>query len=290
MIRIGIVGSDNSHALAFSQLANVERAYGDEARVVAICGADPTRTREVADKGQIASIVSTPQDMLEHVDAAMVVYRHGDLHADNALPFLEAGVPTFVDKPFSISLDGARRMLSVASRTGALLTSFSSLRFCPDTIALTQAAAAAGPLRIGTFSGPCDFRSEYGGPFFYGTHTIEIALHLFGEAVRSVSTASHGGNVTATLRFDGGALVTLNLMGEAHYVFHGLVIGESGYAAAPISSTGAYQEGMSRFLEMIRSGSRPLGDAQMLNPIRILHAIVRSVATNGDAVEIAAVE
>jgi hypothetical protein len=36
MLRIGIVGSDNSHALAYGSLLNVEQAAGDAARAVAI--------------------------------------------------------------------------------------------------------------------------------------------------------------------------------------------------------------------------------------------------------------
>ena len=290
MIRIGIVGSDNSHAVAFSQLANVEKAYGDEARVVAICGAEPARTQEVAEKGQIERIVAGPEAMLGAVDAAMVVYRHGDLHMAGALPFLEAGLPVFVDKPFAVNLADARRMEEVALRTGAPLTSFSTIRICPETVALIEAAKAAGPLRVGTFTGPCDFNSEYAGPFFYGTHSIELALALFGEDVQSVSTASHGGIVASALRFGSGALVTLNLTTNASYVFHGLVVGKDGWTAAATGTKDTYRTGMSIFLDMVRTGRRPFSDEQLLNPIRIMHAIAKSVAAGGAEVTVASVD
>ena len=36
-MRIGIVGSDNSHALAYAKIANVEKSFGDH-RVIMISG------------------------------------------------------------------------------------------------------------------------------------------------------------------------------------------------------------------------------------------------------------
>jgi predicted dehydrogenase len=133
MIRVGIVGSDNSHALAFSQLMNTEKGKGDprweEAHCVALYGTDPVRNAEVAEKGKIPMVVPTVEEMLKHVDAAMVVWRHGDLHASHALPFLQAGKPVFVDKPFAIKVEDCQAMLDAANKSRALLTSYSTTRW-----------------------------------------------------------------------------------------------------------------------------------------------------------------
>ena len=126
MLRVGIVGSDNSHAVNYSRLANIEGVVGDTARVVAITGPDPERTKEVAGLGNIPEIVGTPQDLLGKVDAVLVVHRHGDLHLANALPFLEAGLPVYVDKPFTISLQDGAKLIRAAAKNNALLTSYSS--------------------------------------------------------------------------------------------------------------------------------------------------------------------
>ena len=60
MIKIGMIGSDNSHALAFSKLANIDRVLGDRCRVVGIWGAEADRTQEVAREGGIETIVENP--------------------------------------------------------------------------------------------------------------------------------------------------------------------------------------------------------------------------------------
>ena len=64
MFRIGILGSDNSHADRFSEILNRpdHPAYWPDsgAQVVAIWGQDAERTRQVAENGRIATIVAGP--------------------------------------------------------------------------------------------------------------------------------------------------------------------------------------------------------------------------------------
>ncbi len=209
MLRIGIVGSDNSHALEFAKLINVEQMFGNDVRVVAICGDEQERTEEVARVGNIPSIVADGRAMIGQIDAAMVVHRHADLHARNAVPLLEAGLPMFVDKPIAISLDDAHTILDTAARHNVLVTSFSALRWGPDTERFLADVSEVGALRVGVFSGPCDWASVYGGPLFYSTHTIEIMLRVCGEDVQTVQATRAGANVVATLTFADGKLVTL---------------------------------------------------------------------------------
>src|SRR5215217_7871954 len=167
MINVGIIGSDNSHALAFAKLANIDRVLGDRCRVVGIWGAEAERTQEVAREGEIQTIVANPEELLDSVDLAVVVDRHGDLHAGHALPFLERGIPVCVDKPFAIALDDCQKMLAAARRSGAAVTSFSALRYAPATDLVAAEIEQIGEVKAAHFAGPCDFESPYGGPFFY---------------------------------------------------------------------------------------------------------------------------
>src|ERR1051326_175329 len=79
MIKLGIVGSDNSHADAFSQLCNLDKGFNGfkcrGAKVVAIYGHDPKRTEEVARNGQIPTIVEKADHMIGIVDAVLVGFR-----------------------------------------------------------------------------------------------------------------------------------------------------------------------------------------------------------------------
>jgi len=288
MLRVGIVGSDNSHALAYATLLNVEKMAGDEARAVAIWGQEPGRTREVAEKGQIETIVDHWEDMIGQVDAVFVEDRHGDLHAAHALPFLERGLPVFVDKPIARSLADVRAILTAANASGAWVTSFSSLRITDTTEALAAEVAGIGEARVGQFAGPCDFESEYGGAIFYATHTVEIALRLMGEDLRSVSAVRSGKNVSVTAIWENGAIGTFSFLGDAQYHFHATVFGTEGLASGEIlANHDGYRLSAGIVLEGIKTGTRPYTDEQLVRPVAVVQAIHDSLAGNGTTVEIA---
>ena len=92
MYKIGILGSDNSHALAFSKLVNIpDPATGEylypDIRITGIYGHDSEQTEKVATEGQLILLLKNRR-ISRKVDAVMVVFRHGDLHAKYALPFI----------------------------------------------------------------------------------------------------------------------------------------------------------------------------------------------------------
>ena len=286
MLRVGIVGSENSHALAYATLLNIEKVR-DEARAVAIWGEEEGRTREVAEKAEIPEIVASSRDMLGRVDAVFVENRHGGLHAEHALPFLEAGLPVFVDKPLSVSLEDCGRLIRTANASGSFLTSFSSLRTAESTDAIAAAAAGIGEIRAAQFAGPCDFESIYGGPFFYATHTVEIALRLVGDKVRTVSAIRTGKAATAVLEWENGAHAALTYLGDAKYAFHATLFGTEGMASGEVlANHDGYRTAIGIILDGMASGTRPFSDEQLVRPVAIVHAMEESIATGGAAVEV----
>ena len=288
MLKIGIVGSDNSHAIAYSKLANVEKIVGDKCQVVGIWGQEEARTREVAVAGEIGTIVAAPEDLLEMVDAAIVVDRHGGLHLEHALPFIEKGLPVYVDKPFAVSLADCRAMLDAAAQSGSLLSSFSPLRVAPSTIALAESVQKLGDIKVGHFAGPCDFESQYAGPFFYATHVAEIAIKLLDDEVESLKATQSGKNVVVQLIWKRGTLTSFSYLGDAAYHFHASLFGSEGMIAQEIvGGYSSYAEVLKAFLLMIETSTRPLSDEALLHPIALVHAIQKSLAASGAEVQIA---
>jgi len=286
MIRIGIVGSDNSHAIAYSRLANIEKAVGDRARVTTIWGADANRTAEVAQRGNIPEIATSLHKLVDQVDAAIVVDRHGDLHAEHSLPFLLEGKPVFVDKPFAIDLADCRRMLNAARQARAAITSFSSLSVAPDTRAMKE--RQLGTVRLGQFAGPCDFGSEYGGPFFYATHLIELAISLLGERVSGLQASRAGNTVVVNVIWDNDAIGSLGYFKDAQYHFHASLFGTDGMINGEIRVDDAgYAEALNVAVTMFETGRNPLSSRRLLLPIVMTEAIVRSLDRDGDWIDVA---
>ncbi|HHY98757.1 MAG TPA: Gfo/Idh/MocA family oxidoreductase [Firmicutes bacterium] len=282
MIKIGIVGSDNSHAIAFSKLTNVPGPDGKPkisgARVVRLFGLDAARNEEVAREGQIDKIVEKPEDMLGEVDAVMVVFRHGNLHLKYALPFISAGIPTFVDKPFAIDIQDCLKMLDTAEKAGTLLTSYSTVRYARDVADFAKEAEKIGEVKCGSVLGPCDLNSQYGGAYFYGTHAIETMLRVFGYDIESIVAREAGGNVAATVRFKNERMVSLWLLGpKVAMTYQVGAAGSSGALHKILDISSCYEEGLKVFLEMIQTGKRPLDRRQLLTPIKVVETILKAL-------------
>jgi predicted dehydrogenase len=288
MIRLGIVGSDNSHALAFSELCNV-RAAGDPLRitgaaVVAICGDDAERTREVAEKGLIPRIVALPEEMIGDIDAALVVHRHGGRHLAAARPFLERGLPVFVDKPLAAEVAEAEEIAGLARRFGAPLTSFTTLRWSPSFREFAGSLSACGEIVAASVAGPGDPDSPFAGLFFYGIHSVELMLAAFGSGVRRVRTTQLGKQCLAAVEYD-DKLVSLQLFSSAASTWHLAAFGRDGHRSVDVDAQDCYYFGLRAVTDMVESRRPPLSDQELLEPVRVLASIERSRAT-GDSVDI----
>lgn len=292
MLRIGILGSDNSHADRFSEILNRSdhAAYlpNSGAKVTAIWGQEAERTQQVAANGLINTIVASPEGMIGQVDAVFCVTRHGGLHRDLVIPYLEAGIPTFIDKPLAVDPADARAIVSVAQAKGVPFTSFSTVRFSKSTQALAEEAAKLGGVRVGSYTGPASRRNVYGGIIFYAVHSIEMMLMFQGtgvawvDAQEGIAVDEQGnGNISVTCGYADGALGTLALTVDAKYAFTAHLIGREGLAYRALDISDCYHEGMKAVLPALR-GEKEAGVSPeaMIEAVQIGAAIDRSLNEN----------
>ncbi|MBO0805215.1 MAG: Gfo/Idh/MocA family oxidoreductase [Nocardiopsaceae bacterium] len=300
-LRVGIVGTESSHVDHIIDYLNVARARAG-VRVTALVpgpgggagggagtGAEAgERVRELCRAGGIDLVAGDVPALLDVADALIVTARHGGSHRDLALPFLEAGRPVLVDKPFACRVADAEEMLRVADARGALVTSYSALRYLPATEELAAEFGAIGPARSVVATGPADEESEYGGIFFYGIHPVDVALRLAPGPVGEVRVDRVAESIVASATA-GGARVTVNLVkpGPAGpgdpggpVPFHALAVGRHGIAARELPTDGNYlAPGLEAFLGMIDGTVPPLPPDDLLRPIAFLEAIDQSLKT-----------
>lgn len=277
-MRIALVGTENSHADEIVRHLNVEQVAGDT-RVVTLVGADDERNQKLAAAGGISRIVPTAVELLGEVDALIVTNRDGALHREYAVPFLEAGVPVWVDKPLAASTADAQAILDAAKRGGAPVTSYSAVRWVADADMLANTAVQ--DLQAITVTGPADPDSEYSGIFFYGIHAADLAQRLAPGEPGPVEVERVGSTVVVRYRCD-DVLVTLQLVkpSDAGRVpFHAELVGRTELVSSDVRLDAEYVvPGLKVFLEMLETGERPLDDATMLAPITVLeqtHTILR---------------
>src|SRR6056300_730101 len=114
-IRVGIIGLDTGHVIAFTKTMNDENAEGvlKKCRVVAAypkgspdiessVSRVPKYTEEIQKFG--VEIVDSIPTLLEKVDAVMLETNDGRPHLEQVIPVLKAGKRVFIDKPIAGSL------------------------------------------------------------------------------------------------------------------------------------------------------------------------------------------
>ena len=285
MIRIGILGSDNSHSERFSELYNLKstakRKRVSGARVVALFGLDDKRNKEVAEIGQIPTIVKKPTDMLGMVDAVIVDFRHGGLHYRYAAPFLKAGLPTFVDKPLACSVTHAKKIIELAKKHRAPLMSASAVRYGDRIDAFKKQMKEIGKLRGALLTGRGSARGPYGGIFFYGIHSVEMLLELFGNKIKSVRTTEHDGSAIASVSLKNGAVVVLNIIEGSNVPFMAGAFGSKGVIQPDGEMFTGYSATAKVFVKMVKTGKAPIAHKDLLLSVRILDAMQRSMDQGG---------
>jgi len=276
MIRIGIYGAENSHALAFSRIFNGNDPRYDDLRVVAIGGEEEEACRKVMQECGVELYAKRPEDMLEHVDAVMITSRDGALHAGYARPFIEKCLPAFIDKPFTRDAAQAMELIALCKRNGVRIMGGSSVKLVEDVLALESAAKAPenGRRIGGSIWAPVNMHNPYGNFWFYAAHLTEVCLRVFGMPGK-VQAFRCGDDVTCIARYD-DCDVTLHFT-EGAYSYGGTILMEKCALTRVIDISDCYALEAEEFAQLVRGGEMPESYEDLVKPVRFMAAIVRSL-------------
>ena len=274
---IGVIGTENSHTAAIAQVINVEKKIKD-CSVDFVWGEAPEFTKNAVKVGKIANVVKRSEQMLGKIDALIVDHRHPKYHLKAALPFVKAGIPVFVDKPFCYRADKGKEFLKVAKKYKTPVTSFSVLPEQASFRRFVGTLESAGKIVAGSTYGPCDLKCRYGGVFFYGIHQVDMALKAFGYNVSRTLITKNGNGATGQLIYSDGKIVNMHFIKEGTHQFGISAIGtEKTVARQIVIDKSMYLTGIKRFTKMFKTGIEPESYEHMLKPVQILESLERSV-------------
>jgi predicted dehydrogenase len=279
-MRIGIVGAESSHTSVIARILNVDQAVPG-ATVTHVWGESDEFARKAAGDGEIPCIVRDPEEMIGRVDAVVVDHRDGKHHVTAAKPFLEAGLPVFVDKPFCTDLAEGLELVRFARARGAAITSFSTLPLEPSVREFADHLQEIGRVRALVTAGPCDIDGPYSGVFFYGVHQVEMVLSFVGARPVSVTATRSGADGVATVTFDSGAIASLHCLQDwwGGGGFHAFACGEEGTHSAHLTSEEKpFLTGVKLFCGMFETGVEPVPPQRYLTGVAVLAAMRESFA------------
>ncbi|GHE98775.1 dehydrogenase [Amycolatopsis deserti] len=308
--RIGVIGTDNSHAYAYSaflngwadsepvptrlpdgtsvpdmylwaalhgRLRNAARSPvpAGDARVTAIWSDDRRDAERVARACGIDRVCASPREACEDVDAVMVLSKEPSTHLEYARLSLQQGLPTYVDKPLAESFEAGRSIFELAADHGAPCYTGSSLRWSPELLTVRDAVRRRpGPPR--TVSIQCPLSIE-----LYGIHGVEMANMFLGSAVDSVQSLTASGRQITVLEYpDGSSALIENLEYLAWPTYSVLVGGETWHEGTTFHDpSGTSYEFVRRFVQFVHDRVPPVSARESLSLIRIVDAILASHET-----------
>lgn len=274
-LRLGLCGTNNSHAVVFSSLLHRGPDPLPGAQIVAFYAYDEENVQQLRELG-ISTRVDRIPDLIPLIDGVLCVTRDGSKHLAEATPFLEAGIPTFIDKPLATTLEEARRLVALAEEHGTPLMSCSALRYAPNLQALLAHWEEFGEVRGGTVMG-------MGETVFYGVHTVEMMNAVFGAGVDCVVNLGHAGRDMAVARYADGKTVSIQILRDAAVDFRVRVHGTKKFEEVA-AGEGYYRETLQRILDFFRTGQSPIPLAHTLEIMAVLAALVRSREREGEKV------
>jgi hypothetical protein len=225
MLRVGLIGTDSTHAVEFARLFNAPSAPADwhGVRVVGSCAGAPTdfplsierRDRLAA---QLSEELGLPRfasaaSLAQEVDALLLLSCDGRNHLAEARPLLALRKPLFIDKPFTASLADAAALLREACLAGCPVFSVSALRY--------RAGLTAGsipensrPSRVDVLVPDTSFP---GHPDFswLGIHGVESAFAVLGGGCATVERRQAHGQDELHLTWPDGAQAILRRSAES---------------------------------------------------------------------------
>ncbi len=277
-IVIGIIGAENSHSYGYGKLFNIDKKFpGIEVKY--IWGETDEFAKKAMEKGAIPIQVKDPKEMLGKIDALIVDHRHAKYHLEAALPFVKAGIPTFVDKPFCYRAAEGKKFLELAKKIGTPVSSFSSIAHSNGTLDMKEQVKSLHDLKQVVRTGPVDLDSKYGNVFFYGTHLVQPLLDIFGYDVAEVKVNRNGKRGNASLKFKSGLFATL-IFKEVAYGWETFVESKEGFAELKSRveepNPGTNYTDM---VEMFRTGKEPRSHQNILDCVSVLEALEKSAET-----------
>jgi len=297
MVRVGFVDCDTSHVVEFTRRLNhlgIDRdQWVDGAEVVAAVPGEslispdviPRQVQQLRDYG--IAIVDRPSDLVGKIDAVIISSQDGSVHLKPSLEFIEAGLPTFVDKPFTTSVRDARTIVDAAAKRGVPLLSASALRYALEIRDVQNRSAEIGPLRGADTYGPASLHPRNPGLFHYGIHAVEMLFTLLGPGCESVRSIWADGAEISVGRWSDGRLGSVRGTRDSAYAFGFAAFGVKKVVSAVVDGRYYYRELLRAVVSMFESGKSPLSGVELVEPVAFQQAALLSSRRNGEVVEFA---
>lgn len=246
-------------------------------KVTHICcvGKGGFTAEHVAKCSLIPHVVADPTEVIGHVDAVVIATDIGHEHVERARPFVEAGLPVFIDKPLTDNtrdlnifrgwVDGGKRIMSS-----------SSMRYTKEFMPYRHSTRELGDLRFVSITTPKSWET-------YGIHALEAIYPILGPGFISARNTGTTDRNIVHLKHRCGADVIVVASADMYGSFGCLQLcGTAGkIQLASGDSFFAFKAQLEAFVAYLRTGALPFPFSETIELMQLVIAGILSREQGG---------
>lgn len=289
--RVGIIGLDTSHSIAFTKTLNSEES-GNEYIGYKVVAAYPRGSFDIPSsvnriegytqqmKEMGVEIVGSIEELISKVDVVLLETNDGRRHLEQALPVLKAGKRMFIDKPMAASLSDAMIIFNAAKHYGVPVFSSSSLRYIGGMDEV-KTGSVGRVLGADAFS-PATLEKTHPDLFWYGIHGVETLFTAMGTGCQTVSRAFTEGTDVVTGIWKDGRIGTFRGIREGKRGYGGMIYGEKDNVN--LGTYAGYNLLLKEVVKYFETGIIPVNPEETLEILAFMEAADLSKKKGGNPV------
>lgn len=287
-IKIGIIGLDTSHAIAFTKFLNgVDKK--EEFKDFKIVAAYPYGSKTIKSSsdripGYIdqvkelgVEIVPSIEALLKKVDCVMLETNDGNMHLEQALEVFKAGKIMFIDKPLGATLAQSIAIYQLAKDYNVSIFSSSALRFVPQNQKLRN--GEFGKILGADCYSPATREITHPDFGWYGIHGVETLFTVMGTGCISVNRMSSEGTDVVVGLWNDGRIGTFRGQRTGKGIYGGTAFTDKG--SEQVGPYQGYEVLLVEILNFFKTRVAPVSEAETLEIFTFMEASNESKRKEG---------
>lgn len=281
MYRVAILGCENSHANFFLDYIMKNKKV-DDIEVVGIYSNEPEAAKKLQDQFGVY-VAENYDEFVGKIDGLIITARHGDNHYLYAKPYIESGIPMFIDKPITVSEKEAVEFMKRLKEKEIKISGGSMCKYAAPIQEMKEMvkAKSCGKVFGGYFRAPISMENIYGGFYFYSQHLVQIICEIFGFYPKSVKAYANGDTYTCVFRYEECDVTGVYVDQDYHYA--AVLSTEQGVKGGDYTLDGCSEQEFDAFYTILKNGKQEQTYKEFIAPVFILNAIDRSMKSGEEA-------
>lgn len=287
--KVGIIGCDTSHTIAFTKTMNVDKPGFAEG--FCVTAAHKWGSKDIVSstnryekyisqlKDMGVEMCETVDDLLSKVDVVCLETNDGREHLWQAEKCFQAKKRVFIDKPIAQDYLHAKAIYDLGRKYGAEYFSTSTLRYA-DKNAAARASGTNFVSCVFFAPSPIELQNTHSRYVWYGIHAFETAMTVMGRGAKSVRAYTAGVNDFVTIIWADGRVASLKL-DQKNWNYGGFAFPTQGKPFELCGPNGYGPMLENAILPFFRTGVVPVSHEETLEIFAIMEAAAKSHAEDG---------